>query len=527
MAQQSPPEAPPEPTPPPNPNPTTATGENATPPRPHRFFDWLRSLNLTREPGWIGGVAAGIAARLGIDVLIVRGILVVIAVLGGPAILLYAVGWLVLPDSKNRIHLEDLTRGRIDSPLVGIAILIGLALLPVTQGFWWFGSIYWGGQPDWSGSIGRSFWTLVVLGLLVWLIVVFARRRSGPLPTSPATTDDRPETIPSPLPFADEPAAAETIVTTTAPMPPPAPAADASPDDLAAWRADQEKWKADNEAFKVQQAAAKQAAARQISDAARAERLRRSAEYRAARQRTRSNPLYSLALVGVALIAGAITALVQGGGSPSPIQFLIGAAVAVGILGLGIIVNGALGRRGGGATAVAVILLIPLVLAGIFPQSNTLKYSGDWTIGAHGSEGTSAHYEMLTGNVTLDTRNYFSTPRPTSGDFVGGSSIALFVGSGNVRILVPSDEYVQINQIVASGPNSGTYYRSYYVGTDRQSVHATRNLYIEAVVGSGRVTIVRTGSSGGVSSSDGNSADSTEVQPIATPTPIPSGTPTP
>ncbi|CAN5229805.1 hypothetical protein BH09ACT5_BH09ACT5_21120 [soil metagenome] len=69
-------------TPPPAPPPAAPRQAEA------RFFGWMRGLGVRREPGWIGGVCAGIAARLGIDPLIVRGIAVVVAVLGGPAFLL-------------------------------------------------------------------------------------------------------------------------------------------------------------------------------------------------------------------------------------------------------------------------------------------------------------------------------------------------------------------------------------------------------------------------------------------------------
>ncbi len=478
MPKKSPSDAPPGPEP-------EAPGSQPLPSPQHssRFFDWIRSLNLVRQPGWMGGVASGIADRLGIDVVIVRGVLVVVAVLGGPAIFLYAIAWLLLPDNTNRIHLEELRHGKADSPLIAIVALIALSLLPITQGFWWFGSLYWGGQPDFGSAIGRSIWTVVILALLIWLVSWFSRRRAAAiLPTIPATTDDRPETIP--LPFIAEPA-------TTAAEPPSAPPADATSDELAAWRADQEKWKAESQAFKVQQAQIRQAAARAAADAARVERRERSAGHRAARASARSNPLYSVALIGIALIVGAVVPLVIGKGSPDPFQFLIGAAIAVGILGLGIIVNGARGKRGGGATAVAVILMIPLALAGIFPQSNTLKYSGNWTIVAHGQQGLLSNYELGSGNVTLDARTYFSTPRPKSGPDQGGSEINLYVGSGNVKILVPSDEYVETNTNVLTGSNSSVGHHAFYVGDDREEKNETRNIYIQVVLGSGHITIVR------------------------------------
>ena len=68
--------------------------DQASPPRtavPHgaeRFLLWVAGLGVVRSDGWLGGVAAGIAARLRIDPLIVRGVLVVAALFGLPVIFL-------------------------------------------------------------------------------------------------------------------------------------------------------------------------------------------------------------------------------------------------------------------------------------------------------------------------------------------------------------------------------------------------------------------------------------------------------
>src|SRR5690606_38583774 len=86
-------------------------GQTIPPNHEVNFFDWLRGLGFQREPGWLGGVASGIATRIGIDVMLVRGILVVLAILGFPVLFLYAVVWLLAPDSTGRIHCEQLGRG--------------------------------------------------------------------------------------------------------------------------------------------------------------------------------------------------------------------------------------------------------------------------------------------------------------------------------------------------------------------------------------------------------------------------------
>lgn len=46
---------------------------------------------------WLAGVAAGLAARLTIDAWIVRLLLVILAFMGGSAVLLYVILWFCMP----------------------------------------------------------------------------------------------------------------------------------------------------------------------------------------------------------------------------------------------------------------------------------------------------------------------------------------------------------------------------------------------------------------------------------------------
>ncbi|WP_344312322.1 PspC domain-containing protein, partial [Agromyces terreus] len=149
------------------------------------FYPWLRRLGLPRRAGWLGGVCAGIGARLGIDPIIVRGIVVVVAVLGAPFVLLYAVAWLLLPDVEGRIHLERLTRGIVDPAVVGIAVMAVLGFIPLVQGGW-LGWHWWDDWPVVSDPIFgfdlmvplRIIWTLLVVGGIVALVIWLARRSS-------------------------------------------------------------------------------------------------------------------------------------------------------------------------------------------------------------------------------------------------------------------------------------------------------------------------------------------------------------
>jgi phage shock protein PspC (stress-responsive transcriptional regulator) len=137
----------------------------------------MRSLGLVRTDGWVGGVCAAIANRLGIDPIIVRGIVVVAAILGAPALLLYAAAWALLPDRENRIHLQRLIEGDVQPAIVGIGAMALLSFLPMAQGLWWVGGGFWD-TPSWADAVGRIIWTLIVLGALVALVIV-ATRRSG------------------------------------------------------------------------------------------------------------------------------------------------------------------------------------------------------------------------------------------------------------------------------------------------------------------------------------------------------------
>jgi phage shock protein PspC (stress-responsive transcriptional regulator) len=62
--------------------------------------DQTRQQTLSRpvEDRMLGGVAAGIARYLRVDVTVVRIIFAVLAIMGGAGIPLYLAGWLLIPE---------------------------------------------------------------------------------------------------------------------------------------------------------------------------------------------------------------------------------------------------------------------------------------------------------------------------------------------------------------------------------------------------------------------------------------------
>ena len=454
----------------PEPEPTPA------PPRSNRFFDWMRSLDIPRQPGWIGGVCAGIAARLGIDPLIVRGIVVVVAVLGGPALLLYAAAWLLLPDAANKIHLEELFRGRLESPLAGIAALVALALLPIGHGFWTVG--YWDGW--WGDAFGRTLWTLVLLAAVIWFIVWIARRaQSGGTPVVP------------PLPFD---------------VAPPAPPASAPPEDVAAWRAQQAAFKAEHNRYRNEEAAAASAAAREQSRAAAAVAR---AEYLEKRERTRPNSLFTLSVVGVALIAGALTMLGISGGEPSLVDIVPGLSVSLAVLALGIIINGVRGKRSGGASPLAVFVIFVMVVISLVPQVPRVTLSGDLSITPTSRQLNGTPWVVGEGNVDVDLTDAFAAPI-SDNVWYTQPELKTYVGWGDVTVIIPSDEYVSVSIEVSGdrvvelpeGDLSGgsvdssrfdrtQYTENYSINGDTEWADTKRSIYVRVWVGDGNVTIVR------------------------------------
>jgi phage shock protein PspC (stress-responsive transcriptional regulator) len=427
----------------------TAAPPLAEPLAGNRFFAWMRSLNLNREPGWIGGVAAGIAARLGVDPLIVRGILVVVAVLGGPALLLYAAAWLLLPDENDKIHLEEVFKGRLDSPIAGIGALILLSMLPVTQGFWFAGSAFWG-EPFWAQSFGRALWTVVLLGLIVWFVVWVARRssRASNVPTpTPATTDARPDTIPQPHTAADAAAAAGAPGAR-----PVAPPGTATAEEFAAWRLQQEQWKAENVAFRTRQANEQRAASLAAQAQYRAERAARRAVYEAHHARTRSNPLYSFIAIGLALVVGGVVTVLQGDGAIEPAGVLTGLGATLAVLALAIIVNGVRGHRPGGAQGVAAIVLVPLLIAAVLPHSPNISYVDNATFEPQAEDSYSNDvYFVAAADTVIDLRDYFDEPLPAGyeGDLFSDTTVVS--GAGDVTVLVPADAAFSYSATIGSG----------------------------------------------------------------------------
>ncbi|MDO5495999.1 MAG: PspC domain-containing protein [bacterium] len=137
------------------------------------------SRTLERHPSdrWVGGIAAGLAERWGIDPALVRVIVLLASLVSGLGLIAYGLGWLFLRDSRTGTSAaRDLLQGRPSAavPLGAALVLVGL-IRP----------LYWGTPLPWHSpyhSGGGNVFALVTGWLALLLIgaviaaVVLSRR---------------------------------------------------------------------------------------------------------------------------------------------------------------------------------------------------------------------------------------------------------------------------------------------------------------------------------------------------------------
>lgn len=152
--------------------PPPAAGPYASPQAPQStdFFTWIRSHGIQRgRDRWIGGAASGIAHRMGIDPLIVRGIFIVLTLFAGIGVLLYGIAWAFLPEPDGRIHVQEAGAGRWSSGMTGALITTVLGLTGLGGGFW-----------GWSrDGFGGFLWTVIWVGGAIYLVYYLTQRNKA------------------------------------------------------------------------------------------------------------------------------------------------------------------------------------------------------------------------------------------------------------------------------------------------------------------------------------------------------------
>jgi len=391
---------------PPAPRPSGDRPRADRPPRRgDRFFAWCADLGLARTDGWLGGVAAGLAARLRIDPLIVRGILLVAGLFGFPTLLLYAAAWALLPDADGRIHLRDLLRGRLDSAHAGILLCFVLGIVVFTPA-----GVFLLGMPGLSlFSASGAVLTLVsvilfvallaVAGLLALIVRAARRFDGGPVGDSAprASAGTAPDTSAAEVDSGTDLAAGEQEAdaggfdtAASAPAPEPQLGEAATPDEVTQWRVQHAAWKEQDQAWRRLQQDAERAA----RDQARRERQERAAAFAdeaAQRRRLRraSSPRTSFTFVaialGTALVVGAGVALLAAD-DHADFAGALGLFAAALVAAVAMVVAGSARRRSGFVAFVTAALLVIGLVASVAPFLKGITF-GDTAV----STPTHAH----------------------------------------------------------------------------------------------------------------------------------------
>ncbi|WP_161924648.1 PspC domain-containing protein [Actinomyces sp. 432] len=387
----------------PPPDPQARPTGPVPPPRPHGgpvpprpaaagFFDSLRRTGLVRtNERWIGGVAGGLARRLGLDPTLVRCVWVVLSIFSGLGLVLYGLGWALMPEeSDGRIHLEQALVGDFDAGFAGAVATFVSGWVLLDHGF----------IPSWyiTGWVGAGyydlFWSVVgsclVLGV-VYLIYRAVRRERRQPPASLGEAGPWGTTAPgAPYPGAQQPvtpasAAGRADPSTTGPRRVPAPTAGSGPAPASAQARPASAQAAPPGAAGPQQATQAPAGpARGTAVMAGAAAPVRGASPVGPRpagpapRPVRPVPppprvpgpgrRLGLALVGIALCCLAAIVLIWSTGGMGPLAAgfaSIGAVTA--LLGAGVIISALRGRRGGWMTGLgwlAAMVAVPLLIIG-------------------------------------------------------------------------------------------------------------------------------------------------------------------
>ncbi len=134
-------------------------GEATVPGTVHR-------LGRDTQNQMLGGVAAGLARYLGVDVVFVRVAFAVLAVFGGSGVLIYAAGWLLIPADDEEHPLAEQWAGRRPPRRSLVLITVGVVL-----GLIALSDLFWSG-PWWPHRQGGFGLGLGAAALVLALILV-------------------------------------------------------------------------------------------------------------------------------------------------------------------------------------------------------------------------------------------------------------------------------------------------------------------------------------------------------------------
>ena len=147
---------------------------------------WATRPRRPRRGRKVAGVAAGIGNRYAIDPVVPRVLFAVLTIYGGAGVLLYVLGWLLLPEEDDEVSPVESLAGKGRSATSGFfTVMLALALIPL------FG---WAFDKDLGGFFG-----LLLGGGLLFLLHQ-RRAHLGRVPEPPAPAPEHATAYPLPYP---------------------------------------------------------------------------------------------------------------------------------------------------------------------------------------------------------------------------------------------------------------------------------------------------------------------------------------
>ena len=423
------------------------------------LYDALRRPGIARasDGRWFAGVASGLARRLGIDPLVVRAAFILLGLLFGMGLAVYFVLWLLMPDERGRISLEQaLKYGEGHS----IFLLI-VTVVVLFSGGPWFGN-------DQGG--GFRFFGFAALAVGTWWFLTRTDTGRDLIQSAPWSCSSHGGSTP----------------TATAGESSTAASSSGSGSTAATGRS-------------TGNAAANAGAASWPPPSGSATTPLTVAVPTPPRERTRGIGFAAgLLVLGAAILTsvGVLNAAERLAWQGSHLAVSI--AAGLGVLGLGIVIAGIAGRRSGWLAPFAIAAMAAAVFTSVMPHGLTQPFSvGERTYEPAALTGTEA-FQLGMGEMRLDL---------TGADYQGEGveTVKAVVGLGELNLVVPEGVRLTVNatgragEIVAHDSNEGGA-RTSRSGTilDETFTYgpesAPDEIVVDAEVGLGQITI-QTGAS--------------------------------
>jgi len=432
------------------PGPDAAPAATASPGA--EFFDRVRAFGVVRpdDGRWAAGICAGLARRWGLDPLLVRGLFVVAGLVTGIGLGVYGALWLLLPHPDGRIHAQEVLRGTVTAGFVG-GVSFVLIDFPLSNGV--MGGGGWGFQP--LGGLA----TLAVVGLVIWWLVTRGGQpyRRPRFPAEPGGPGSGP---------GSGPEAGYQFV-------PPTPG--------------QGDFGAAGQGSFVPPT---------LAPAGRTPAPVTVRPPRPPRRPDVHRPLHPLtfATLGAALLAVAGVAVWDRGIHHLSQPATVAVGVALGVVALGIVLAGTLGRRSGGLAPIALLLALALGGSITWQGMGLDSRTADVTWTPTGT-GTTPSYALGLGRAVLDLTGSELATRATATSPV---TVPASLGAGELVVIVPRSTSVRIDSSVGLGDVTdevGPRTDRNGGGLKESTTHGSGvpAIVVNAQVGVGRVWIVPQG----------------------------------